>query len=81
MDWFKIWREDRESMIDTMARNMAADLQAGYNYFGACIQRQIAEINAAKAKYAADMDRLANMTQAAACRWCHVQLLKSGAIE
>lgn len=40
MDWFQIWMDDKESIISTMVKNMSADLNAGYNYFGECIKRQ-----------------------------------------
>ena len=31
-DWFDLWFEDKQAMMGTMMRNMAADLAAGYNY-------------------------------------------------
>jgi len=43
-DWFEIWCEDKQNILNTMARNMAADLEAGYDFFGNSIQRQIREM-------------------------------------
>lgn len=80
MDWFKVWCEDKESMIGTMARNMAADLEAGYNYFGASIQRQIKEINEYREKYHEDLNKIAEMDEKKVNHWCKIQLIKSGAI-
>lgn len=37
-DWFDIWFADKQGMIDCMTRNMAADLEAGYDYFGNSIR-------------------------------------------
>ncbi len=80
MNWFQMWREDRESMMDTMIRNMVSDLENGYNYFGNCIQRQKAEIDRFKQEYEADLDRLGEMDEKKANRWCYVRLIKLGAI-
>ena len=80
IDWFKMWMEDKESIINCMARNMAADLEAGYNYFGNSIQLQIAELNDYKAKYNADLDKIAEMDESKVNHWCYIQLLKAGAI-
>ena len=79
-DWFKMWVEDKECIISTMARNMASDLEAGYNYWGQSIQQQIAEMNEYKAKYDAQLDQIANMDENKVQHWCYIQLLKAGAI-
>lgn len=50
-DWFDLWFEDKQAMMGTMMRNMAADLAAGYNYFGASIAKQRGEIERYKAQY------------------------------
>lgn len=80
MDWFQIWMDDKESIISTMVKNMSADLNAGYNYFGECIKRQRREIE----KYKADFDRqimsFADMDDGKRNRWCYYDLLRRGAI-
>ena len=79
-DWFVMWCADKESMIATMARNMAADIEAGYSYFGKSIQTQLKDIADYKAKYEADLDHIADMDANKVNHWCYVQLVKSGAI-
>ena len=79
-DWYVIWCADKESMLDTMVRNMASDLECGYNYFGNCIKRQREMIDAYKAQYGRELDMLANMETHAILRWCYFDLKKRGAI-
>ncbi len=79
-DWLKIWMDDRQGLMDTMARNMASDLAAGYDYFGRCIQKQIADLNAYRAEYDAELMRFAGMTDGEVARWCYFDLLRRGAI-
>ena len=45
-DWFDLWFEDKQGMIETMVKNMTADLEVGYNYFGNSIRRQVEQIEA-----------------------------------
>ena len=80
IDWFELWREDRQSMLDTMIRNMRSDLENGYNYFGKSITEQREAIARFKAEYDADMDMLGDMDANKVQHWCYVRLLKLGAI-
>lgn len=80
-DWFDIWFGDKQSMIDTMVKNMAADLDAGYNYFGQCIRNQQEAIAAYKAEFDKDMDMFKYMEEREVNRWCFYDLKKRGAIE
>ena len=80
LDWFELWRADRESMLDTMVRNMRSDLDNGYDYFGKSITQQREEIEQFKAQYDSDMDRIAEMEPNKVQHWCYVKLLKAGAI-
>lgn len=79
-DWFEMWREDRESMLNTMIKNMRSDLDNGYDYFGKSITQQRADIERFKADYEADMDMLGLMDEKKIQHWCYVRLLKLGAI-
>ena len=36
-DWFEMWHLDKEVILNTMVRNMTADLECGYDYFGKSI--------------------------------------------
>lgn len=80
VDWFQMWCEDKESIISTMAHNMAADLEVGYNYFGNCIQRQIKELNEYKEAYNLELDKIAEMEPSRVNHYCYIKLLKVGAI-
>ena len=79
-DWFELWRQDRECIIDTMIRNMNADIDCGYDPNGKCITEQREEINRVKAEYDADMDKLGEMDANKVQHWCYIRLLKIGAI-
>ena len=79
-DWFEIWKEDRESMLNTMVRNMASDLENGYDYFGKSITMQREDIARFKADYEADLDHIGDMAPEKVQHWCYVRLLKLGAI-
>lgn len=80
-DWFDLWFEDKQALISTMTRNMAADLEAGYNYFGNSIRRQVEDLEAFKAQFDAEMDSFKLMDEKAVNRWCFYDLKKRGAIE
>ena len=80
IDWFELWREDRESMLETMCKNMASDLENGYDYFGKSITQQRADIERFKAEFDADMDKIGEMEPNKVQHWCYVRLLKLGAI-
>ena len=81
MKWFEMWFADKESILETMVRNMAADLDCGYNYFGDCIRRQREEIAAYKEKFDSEVDHLKEMDDEKKVeRWCYLDLRKRGAI-
>lgn len=80
INWFELWVADKKSILETMARNMAADLEAGYDYYGKSIQTQIKEMDEYKAKFDADLDKVAEMDDNKVQKWCYIQLMKAGAI-
>ena len=79
--WFTIWFEDKWSILNTMGKNLAADLAAGYSYFGMCAEKQRAAIEAYKLQFDSEMDYLATLDEKKAERWCKMDLIKRGAIE
>jgi hypothetical protein len=79
-NWFEIWMDDKESVLATMVKNMAADLNAGYNYFGVCIRRQKEEIERYKSEFDQQLMSFADMDDAKRNRWCYYDLLRRGAI-
>jgi len=81
IDWLEMYCADRESMLSTMARNMAADLECGYDYFGKSIMQQRAKIEEFRANYDKILDMFKTMTDDAVQHWCFYELKKLGAIE
>ena len=80
-DWFDLWFDDKQSMANIMIKNMAADLAAGYDYFGACITNQREMIDSYKARFDAEMDSFKTMDEKQVNRWCYYDMKKRGAIE
>ncbi len=80
-DWFELWFSDKKSILDCMARNMAADLAAGYNYFGKSITSQRVAIEEYKRQFDTEMDSFAKMTETEVNRWCYYNMKKRGAID
>jgi len=78
--YFKMWVDDKEWILEIMHSNMAADIAAGYNPSGDIIRREREEIAAYKSAYHADLDKIAAMTEAAAERWCRIDMIKRGVI-
>ena len=79
-NWFEIWVDDKENIVDTMVRNMRADLDAGYDYFGDCIRKQREAIDAYKKAFDDQLMAFADMDDAKRNRWCYYDLLRRGAI-
>ena len=79
-NWFEIWVDDKENIVDTMVRNMRADLDAGYNYFGDCIRKQREAIDAYKKAFDDQLMAFTDMDDAKRNRWCYYDLLRRGAI-
>ena len=80
-NWFDIWFEDKKGMISTMVRNMAADLENGYDYFGSCIRFQQEAIMAYQNQFDNEMDTFKTMTDEQVNRWCFYDMKKRGVIE
>ena len=80
-DWFEIWCEDKESIIETMVKNMASDLEHGYDYFGKSIREQKEMIECYKSEYDRQLMDFADMDEKKVNRWCFYDLKRRGAIE
>ena len=80
-EWFDMWFEDKKSIISIMYSNMAADLAAGYDYFGKSIQNQKREIADYEAEFERQMDKFKSMSDADVNRWCFYDMKKRGAID
>ena len=79
-NWFEIWFADKEAMVSTMVSNMAADLDAGYDYFGNTIKSERAAIEAYKAQFDAEVDAFKAMDETQVNRWCFYDMKKRGVI-
>jgi len=80
-DWFDIWFEDKQSIIDTMVRNMASDLEHGYDYFGKSIRQQREMIAEYKRQFDEEMDMFKEADEKQVNRWCFYDMKKRGVIE
>ena len=80
IDWFELWYQDKQDILNCMVRNMASDLDAGYDYFGNSIQKQLKEIDEYKKQFDAEMDKFYEMDDAKVQRWCYYNMKKRGAI-
>lgn len=80
-DWFEIWFEDKQSIIETMVRNMTADLDNGYNYFGNTITKQRKMIEEYKEKFDGEMKCFWMMDEKQVNKWCYYDLKRRGAID
>lgn len=80
-DWFDLWHDDKQSILDTMVKNMVSDLDAGYNYFGNSISKQRVEISKYKEQFESETMSLYAMTADEANRWCFYDMLRRGAID
>ena len=77
-DWFEIWYEDKKAMIATMYKNMAADLDVGYDPFGASIIRQRNEIAEYQKEIDDALDTFKTMDDTKINKWCFFDLIKRG---
>lgn len=80
-DWFEMWHLDKEVILNTMVRNMTADLECGYDYFGKSITEQREAIGAYKEKFDAELMSFAEKTDEQRNRWCYYDMLRRGVIE
>lgn len=79
-EWFEIWCGDKESMLDTMVKNMCSDLEAGYAYFGKSITEQRQMIDDYRADYHRQLMAFADWDEKKVGRWCYYDLKRRGAI-
>ena len=79
-DWVDIWQEDKENILFTMIKNMASDLENGYDYFGKSIVEQRKTIEDYKKDIDSTWDMFKTMDEKEVNRWCFYDLKKRGAI-
>ena len=79
-DWFVLWREDKESMIEIMSANLNADLEAGYTNSSKAIIDQRETMRNYTQQFNAEIDMFKTMDEKSVNRWCFYDLVKRGAI-
>ena len=80
-DWFTIWQEDKEWIIDVMTQNMQDDLNVGYDSNGKSIRDQKQALDEYIKEYHKDLDMFKYMEDIEVNRWCFYDLKKRGAID
>lgn len=68
-------------MLSTMIRNMSADLDCGYDYFGKSISQQREAIDEYKKEFDREMEQFKTMDEKQVNRWCFYDMKKRGVIE
>lgn len=81
VDWFTMWKNDKDSIIVTMHNNLTADLNCGYNPTGLSIRSQVEMIDNYVKDYSETLDNFKTMTEEEINHWCFYDLLRRGAIE
>lgn len=79
-DWFPLWHEDKQSILDTMVKNLQADLNAGYDYLGNSATSQRQAIDAYKDQMDEEMKAFRTMTGSQVSHWCFYDMKRRGAI-
>lgn len=79
-NWIEIWCDDYTSLIDCAIRNMQSDLECGYDPNGFSIWQSKSAIAELRERYENGLNRIAEMEEKAAQRWCYYDLKKRGAI-
>lgn len=80
-DWFEVWCDDKEAIIDTMNANISADLDAGYDPNGKSIRESREELEEYRNEYFKNLDMFRHMEDKDVNRWCFYDMKKRGAID
>lgn len=80
-NWFEIWFDDKNSMLDTMIRNMNSDLEAGYSYLSKSIRDQLQMIDDYRREFEQNMKEFRYMQEKDVNRWCYYDMKRRGVIE
>lgn len=80
-DWFLMWNDDKRAMIDTMKRNVEADIDAGYNERGFTVVKAKEALDRYIRRYEDDVESFKRMTEKDVQRWCFYDLVKRGVVE
>lgn len=78
--WFSLWLSDRQTILATMIRNLTADLEAGYDYFGRSATSQREQIEAYRTETENRLCAFREMDERRINHWCYYDLVRRGAI-
>jgi hypothetical protein len=81
IDWTAMWEMYTKSVIATMYKNMAADIDCGYNPFGTSIRQQRENIAAYEKEYYDTLEKFKTMSEQEINHWCFYDLKQRGVIE
>lgn len=79
-NYITMWIEDKKSILETMIRNMNADLAAGYDPNGNSITQQKRDIKLYEFDMNTQINDFSKMDESKANRWCYYDLVNRGAI-
>ena len=80
-DWFELWCDDKESIIDIMRSNIEDDLNAGYDPNGKSIRTSKTELSHYEDDYYKTLDMFKGMNPKEVNNWCFYDMKKRGAID
>lgn len=78
--WFTMWYEDKQSIINCMISNMNSDLECGYDPNGKSITAQKRMITVYTNEFKNQQQILARMDEDSTEKWCYHDLKARGAI-
>lgn len=79
-DWFDVWCADWEGLIETQARNVQSEIDAGWKYKSDRVQNELRILNKFNGEYRRQLGRFASMEDKEVNRFCYYDLLRRGAI-
>lgn len=79
-NWIDLWFNDKISIINTMRKNLAADIEAGYYLNGCSVRKQLVEIEEYERNFDADIRKIRDMEPGRAKHWCYIDLKRRGVI-
>lgn len=80
-DYFAVWYQDKLSMIETMIRNMLADLDAGYDFHGGSIGTQLQYVEEYYEDFRNKLKEFKDMREPDINKWCYKDMIERGAME
>lgn len=81
IDYFKLWYEDKRSILETMNKNMYADIEVGYDINGDNIKGQLKAIDDYSIDINCHLLQFSSMSNKEVQRWCKYDMIRRGVIE